>query len=146
MLHIIGIEMLSKYSVVFRLFYIFIMMWVALVLLSLSGLEFANSFPQIEGSISKAMNQKVYYRRLFTLIIGVSVLNYLFFTNSRHLKKVLMIMTAWLWANYIDDNIVMINYLDTPESWTAKLALMLRPIILLMISWITFETHLRSTN
>ena len=135
-----------KYSFLFRLFYIFTMIWVALVLLSLSGFEFANTSLEIEKSINAAMNQKVNYRRLFTLIISVSILNYLFFTNSRHLKKVLMILTAWLWANYIDDNIVMINYLDTPENWPTKLALMLHPIMLLMISWITFETHLRSTN
>lgn len=75
------------------------MIWVALVLLSLSGFEFANTSLEIEKSINTAMNQKVNYRRLFTLIISVSILNYLFFTNSRHLKKVLMILTAWLWAN-----------------------------------------------
>ena len=90
------------------------------------------------------LSLKLSYRRIFGVIIGTLTINYMLFARKRHSDKVFMFLSAWLWAAYIDDSLVMIEHVYVPDHWLPQFAMMLRPIILIGISWMAFETHLRA--
>jgi hypothetical protein len=107
---------------------------------------FASQNPNFEAtsSMEAILSLKLSYRRIFGVIIGTLTINYMLFARKRHSDKVFMFLSAWLWAAYIDDSLVMIEHVYVPDHWLPHFALMLRPIILIAISWMAFETHLRA--
>jgi hypothetical protein len=120
------------------------MIWVAMLVGSFAA--FASQNPNFEAtsSMEAALSLKLSYRRIFGVIIGTLTINYMLFARKRHSDKVFMFLSAWLWAAYIDDSLVMIEHVYVPDHWLPHFALMLRPIILIAISWMAFETHLRA--
>lgn len=111
---------------------------------SFAAFAFQNPDFEATSSIEAALSVKLSYRRMYALIIGTLTINYMLFAHKRHLDKLFMFFSAWLWAAYIDDTLVMMEHVYVPDHWLPSLAVMLRPIMLIVISWMAFETHLRA--
>ena len=111
-----------------------------------SFFAFASQNPNFEltSSIDAALSVKLSYRRIYAVIVGTLVINFMLFKNHRHLDKAFMFLTAWLWAAYINDTLVMSQHVYVPDHWVPRFAMLMRPIILIAISWMAFETHLRA--
>jgi hypothetical protein len=45
---------------------------------------------------------------------------------------------------YIDDHLVLYEIIGFPERATVKLAIFLRPIIIMAMLWMTFELHFKA--
>jgi len=120
------------------------MVWVAMLLGSFAAFTFQNPNFEATSSIKAALSVKLSYRRIYAVIIGTLTINYMLFAYRRHLDKVFMFLSAWLWAAYIDDTLVMMKHVFVPDHWLPHSAMMLRPIMLIAISWMAFETHLRA--
>ena len=134
----------AKYSSVFWICYGLSMIWVAMLVGSFAAFVSQNPNFEATSSMEAALSLKLSYRRIFGVIIGTLTINYMFFARKRHSDKVFMFLSAWLWAAYIDDSLVMIEHVYVPDHWFPHFAMMLRPIILIAISWMAFETHLRA--
>jgi hypothetical protein len=134
----------TKYSSIFWICYGLSTIWVAMLVGSFAAFAFQNPGFEATSSIEATLSVKLSYRRIYAVIIGTLAINYMLFARKRHLDKVFMFMSAWLWAAYIDDTLVMMKYVYVPDHWLPHFAMMLRPIMLIAISWMAFETHLRA--
>lgn len=134
----------TKYSSVFWICYGLSMVWVAMLLGSFAAFAFQNPNFEATSSIEATLSLKLSYRRIYAVVIGTLTVNYMLFARERHLDKVLMFLSAWLWAAYIDDSLVMMEHVYVPEHWLPRFAMTIRPIILIAISWVAFESHLRA--
>ena len=66
---------------------------------------------------------KLSYRRMYAVIVGTLVLNFMLFKNHRLLDRAFMFLTAWLWAAYIDDTLVMSQHVYVPDYWVPRFAM-----------------------
>lgn len=135
-----------KYSTVFWLCYSLTMIWVVVLIASFVFFGFENPSFGVPASFEAALSVKLSIRRIIALFVGTIIINFMLFSGRRHVDKVLMFLCAWLWAAYIDDTIVMSHFVYIPDQWIARLAMALRPIVLVTVSWMAFETHLRTEN
>lgn len=135
-----------KYSTVFWLCYSLTMIWVVVLIASFVFFGFENPSFGVPASVEAALSVKLSIRRIIALFVGTIIINVMLFSGRRHVDKVLMFLCAWLWAAYIDDTIVMSHFVYIPDQWIARLAMALRPIALVTVSWMAFETHLRAEN
>ena len=138
--------MTVKYSTVFWLCYSLTMIWVVVLIASFVFFGFENPSFGVPASVEAALSVKLSIRRIIALFVGTIITNVILFSGRRHVDKVLMFLCAWLWAAYIDDTIVMSQFVYIPDQWIARLAMALRPIALVTVSWMAFETHLRAEN
>lgn len=139
-------DLIAKYSSVFWTSYALTMAWVLLIVISFVSFGFQNPSFEAPVSVEAALSVKLSIRRIISLIIGTVIINAMIFTGRRHTDKVFMFLCAWLWAAYIDDTLVMSEFVYIPDYWFAELAMALRPIALITVSWMAFETHLRAEN
>ena len=138
--------MTVKYSTVFWLCYSLTMIWVVVLIASFVFFWFENPSFGVPASVEAALSVKLSIRRIIALFVGTIIINVMLFSGRRHVDKVLMFLCAWLWVAYIDDTIVMSHFVYIPDQWIARLAMALRPIVLVTVSWMAFETHLRAEN
>lgn len=122
------------------------MIWVLAVVVSFVFFGFDNPSFEMSDSVEAALSVKLSIRRMIALFIGTMIINFMIFSRRRRVDKVFMFFCAWLWAAYIDDTLVMSDFVYIPDHWVASLAMALRPIALITVSWMAFESHLRAEN
>jgi hypothetical protein len=73
------------------------MIWVAMLVSSFAAFAFQNPNFEATSSIEAALSVRLSYRRIYAVVIGTLAINYMLFARKRHLDKVLMFLSAWLW-------------------------------------------------
>ena len=93
--------------------------------------------------VESALSAKLSIRRIAAVSLGAIVISVLLFTNSKYFDKALIFISAWMWAAYIDDYLVMYHYVYVPDEILARFVMKLRPLIMIFVSWMALESHLR---
>lgn len=134
---------LPRYSKAFWFSYFFCMTWAILAITSIYLFAPNNDNFQNLDNVEAALSVKLSVRRIFAVLIGAITITVLLFSQSKYLDKVLIFIAAWMWAAYIDDYLVMYPYVYVPEEIFAQFVIKLRPVIVILVSWMAFESHLR---
>lgn len=134
---------IPRFTRVFWFSYIFCMIWALAVIVVF--VLFSPNNPNFEdmGTFEAALSVKLSLRRILAVVVGAMVITALLFTNSRFFDKAMIFISAWMWAAYIDDYLVMYPYVYVPEEFVAQFVLQLRPLIMMLVSWMAIESHLR---
>lgn len=134
---------LPRYTTAFWASYVFCMAWAIIVALLFYIYLPENPNLVDTGTIEAALSKKLSSRRLFALLLGAFVISVLLFTNNKYFDKVMIFLAAWMWAAYIDDYLVMHRYAYYPEEFMAQFVIKLRPLVVMLVSWMALESHLR---
>jgi hypothetical protein len=87
---------------------------------------------------------KIIYVRLPLLITLLTVFPILLFKSVTKALWFMRYATAIAVFFYIDDHLVLYEIIGFPERATVKLAIFLRPIIIMAMLWMTFELHFKA--
>ena len=139
----ITITALPRYTKMFWFSYLVCMFWA--VLAGIATYKFApmNESFQNLNLVESALSAKMSVRRMVSVMIGAIFINILLFTHSKYLDKFLIFLAAWMWAAFIDDNLVMNKFVYIPDEIFAQTLIHMRPVIVIFVSWMAFESHLR---
>lgn len=134
----------TKFSKVFWFSYWFSIVWsgftICTFVLHQNNSPIISAPPDIDSTLSGMF----IYRRIFTAFVIATTSSFLIFTRNHHLDKFLIFVCAWMWASYIDDRFVRHAVLFVPDLLALKAAILLRPLALMAVSWMTFEAYLRA--
>lgn len=134
---------IPRYTKAFWVSYVFCILWAVAVTIAFFRFAPANENFQNMATVEAALSVKLSLRRILAVILGGIVISVLIFTNSKYLDKVLIVLAAWMWAAYIDDYLVMHPYVYVPKEFIAQFLMKLRPLIVVFVSWMAMEAHLR---
>ena len=134
---------LPRYSKAFWFSYFFCMVWAVFAVVAFYFIAPSNENFQNLDQLEAALSVKLSVRRVLAILIGAITITVLLLSQSKYLDKVLIFIAAWMWAAYIDDYLVMYPYRYVPEEIFAQFIIKLRPVIVILVSWMAFESHLR---
>ena len=134
---------LPRHSKAFWFSYFFCMVWAVFAVVAFYFIAPSNENFQNLDQLEAALSVKLSVRRVLAILIGAITITVLLLSQSKYLDKVLIFIAAWMWAAYIDDYLVMYPYRYVPEEIFAQFIIKLRPVIVILVSWMAFESHLR---
>lgn len=86
------------------------------------------------------------YVRMMMIVVAFFGYPIVLFSYLKYAKHVTIALTAWAIAMYIDDQFILYKILEYPDEVSVRVVLLLRPILLICLIWMSFElTYNKST-